>query len=405
MILRRKKVVIISYILIIAVLTGCFNAKELDELGISLAMGIDYEDGKILITAEVVDPAFSSEASNTGEGSSVRYVQGIGNTILEALKDITLKFDRGIYSAHNKVLIFGEEIAKQGLVSHMDELIRDREQRESSYMLIAKGAKAYEVMGINSGIETIPANYILGLIKNVESNPKTVDFSIMDYLKHYYHEGHHPVAGVIEKIQKNEINETGEKSGTKGYELTVIGSALFKKDKLIGYLNGNDTKALNYLLDNVKGGIITFPATSVLEEVQSQESEQILNSVNVIKVKTKNDVELEGDKVILKSKVYVRAALGELLENTDISKEGNLKRIEDDCSKTVELNIKAAVQKVQKEFGIDIFGFGIVFHRKYPKQWKKIKDYWDEIFADAEYQIEVNTHIIRTGLINRPLEK
>lgn len=68
----------------------------------------------------------------------------------------------------------------------------------------------------------------------------------------------------------------------------------------------------------------------------------------------------------------------------------------------MEVNIESAVKKVQQEYGTDIFGFGIAFHHKYPKQWEKIKENWDEIFKNAEFQIEVKTSIIRTGLINKP---
>lgn len=401
--MKKKIMVLIFYMIAIISLTGCFDANELDELGISLILGFDVVEDKLLITAEVVDPQYSSSSSDTGEGSTVKYVQGIGNTVFEAFRDITLKFDRRIYAAHNKVLIFGEELARSGLITHIDQLFRDREQRESAFMLIAKGARAYEVMGVNSGLETVPANYILDLIKNINNNPKSIDTNIISYMQHYYHEGHHPIVGVIEKKRKNVIDKTSEDKGSEEYELSIIGSAIFRKDKLIGYLNGNDTKAVNYLLNNIENGIITFPIFNSSEEkVQSEGLSTNVSSVNVIKGKTKNDIEINGDKVILKTKINIRAALGELIAKTDVSNEEDIRRLEDACSKTVEVNIESAVKKVQQEYGTDIFGFGMAFHHKYPKQWEKIKENWDEIFKDAEFQIEVKTSIIRTGLINKP---
>lgn len=401
--MKKKIMVLIFYMIAVISLTGCFDANELDELGISLILGFDVVEDKLLITAEVVDPQYSSSSSDTWEGSTVKYVQGIGNTVFEAFRDITLKFDRRIYAAHNKVLIFGEELARSGLITHIDQLFRDREQRESAFMLIAKGARAYEVMGVNSGLETVPANYILDLIKNINNNPKSIDTNIISYMQHYYHEGHHPIVGVIEKKRKNVIDKTSEDKGSEEYELSIIGSAIFRKDKLIGYLNGNDTKAVNYLLNNIENGIITFPIFNSSEEkVQSEGLPTNVSSVNVIKGKTKNDIEINGDKVILKTKINIRAALGELIAKTDVSNEEDIRRLEDACSKTVEVNIESAVKKVQQEYGTDIFGFGMAFHHKYPKQWEKIKENWDEIFKDAEFQIEVKTSIIRTGLINKP---
>lgn len=58
--------------------------------------------------------------------------------------------------------------------------------------------------------------------------------------------------------------------------------------------------------------------------------------------------------------------------------------------------------KAQNEFRVDIFGFGDIFHRKYPEEWAKIKHNWNEIFSQADVEIEVKTNIIRTGLTNIP---
>ena len=51
------------------------------------------------------------------------------------------------------MLIFGEELARSGLITHIDQLFRDREQRESAFMLIAKGARAYEVMELTVALK------------------------------------------------------------------------------------------------------------------------------------------------------------------------------------------------------------------------------------------------------------
>ena len=405
--MRKKIVFIILYIVLEIFLTGCCNARELEELGISLLISLDIENDKVLLTGEVVDPSYTQSDGTSTEGSSVKYVQGTGNNIHEAFRDITLKFDRRLFISHNKVIIIGEELAKRGLVKHMDQLFRNNEQRETTYILIAKGTKGYEVMGINSGLEQIPANYISKLIENIEYNPKTRDVSMVEYLKTYYHKGHQPTVGVIEKKTKKEIDQTVEKAGAQSYELSVIGSAVFDKDVLVGYLNGNDTKSLNFIADNVKGGIITFPTPKPVIGV-GMENEPIhknLSSMLIINNKTKNDIEIKDDNIVLKTKIKLRGAVGEVVGNIDISKEENLKELEKACSKAAEEGIKSAVTKVQKEFGLDIFGFGLVFHRKYPEEWKNIKENWDEIFSKADFEIEVETDIIRTGLINTPIVK
>lgn len=394
--MKWKIVILISYLMCIVILTGCFDANELDQLAISLVVGLDLENDKLLYTAEVIDLRYSSEGSGSINDVSVKYVQGTGNTVYEAFRDIPLKFGRRIYGAHIKAVIFGEDIAKKGLVPYMDVLFRPREIRESAYVIVAKGAKAYEVMGINSGSEQIPANYIVSVIESIEHNAKTIDTNIIDFINYYYRMGQHPVTAVLEKKEKLALNHTGEETGTQEFELSSIGSAVFKNDILVGYLNGNDTKSFNFILGNVNSGVITFP-TPV------EEDGNLFSFLVAIKVNTKNDVLLENDRIILKTKIKIKGYLGEVEGNIDITKGENLEKMAEACSKTVEEGIKSTVKKVQQEFGFDIFGFSHEFYKKYTNEWRKIEGNWDEIFAEADFEIEVDTDIISTGLLNKPL--
>ncbi|GMG96998.1 Ger(x)C family spore germination protein [Tepidimicrobium xylanilyticum] len=399
-----RKIACVLFLIFIILLTGCWNARELNELGISLVMGLDIEDDKILVTLEVVDPSYAQKSSGGKEGGPVKYVQGVGNTIFEAFRDITLKFDRRIFTSHNKVIIFGEEFARRGLVSHTDQLFRDREQRETAYMLIAKGAKAYEVMGIDSGLEEIPGSYILRLVQNIRDNPKTVDVNIMGYLRDHYLGGRHTMAGVVEKIERKGINGEVSNSEDSKYELTVIGAAIFRDDILVGYLDGNDTKSLNFIRNNVTSGLITFPTLGgVTKEKGSDPHHRHLTSIILIKVKAKNDVELKDGNIGLKTKIKIKGSIGEVAGDINVYNEKELKMLEEACSNTTKTAISQTVRKVQREIGLDIFGFGHVFHRKYPEEYKKIKDHWDEIFSQADFQIEVETNLVGTGLINTPI--
>ncbi len=177
----KKALLLNIFIIITLILSGCWNSMELNTIGIALVLGLDIEDGKVVLTAEVINPIPAKEKSSIERDYIVRYVQGVGNNIFEAFRDITLKFDRRIFISHNKVIILGEEFAKKGLIDEIDLLSRDNEQRETAYLFVAKGAKAYEVMGINNGLEEIPANYLLKLIENYKLNPKSMNIDVIHF--------------------------------------------------------------------------------------------------------------------------------------------------------------------------------------------------------------------------------
>lgn len=412
-----RKILFINIIIFIAlVITGCWNAMELNALGITLIMGFDFEDGKVLLTAEIIEPMPAREKSSMEKGTAAKYVQGIGDNLFDAFRDITLKFDRKVYIAHNKVIIFGEEFAKKASISDIDLLIRDHEQRETAYLLIAKGAKAYEVMGVAAGLEEIPGNYILKLVENFKYNPKVVNVNLAEYLRHFYDMGRQPVMGIIEKKEKMQINKSKQAANNKEYELVIAGAAAFDKEELVGYLNWTETKGYNFIIGRVKTGIVTFPTSKISADTSSTPAPSVesnisskrptiihRSTIDIIKFKTKRDIEIVDDNVILKIKIKLRGSIEEMIGNIDISKEENIKKMEKACSEEIKKELSSTILKVQKEFKSDIFGFGSVFHRKYPKEWAKIKDNWNDIFAEADVQIEVETNVIRTGLISTPI--
>lgn len=406
----NKKSLFICIILIISLLlSGCWNSRELNTIGISLVVGLDLEkNNDILLTVEIIKPTPSAGNSKEQESRAVEYVQGRGKSIIEAFRDITLKFDRRIFASHTKVFIFGEEFAKKGMLKYMDFLQRDHELRETAYILVAKDSKAYEVMGIKSGIEDIPANYVLQLIKNENFNSKAVDLNISEFLKYYYEEGLQPVVGIIEKKKKMPIIK--ENTSKKEYELSIEGAAVFKKEKLIGYLNGLETRGFNFLNGEVKGGLIQFLTPNVQENKNS-----ILTSINdnkksrvvveVIRSKTKKDIDIINGKIVLKVNVVLKGMLSEVIGDLDVSKEEVIKEVERTCSLEIKREMEEVMRKVQSEYKIDIFSFAPIFHRKHPEKWQEIGDNWDDFFSEAKLDIEVDTDILRTGLINTPTGK
>ena len=403
---------LIILILMTIIQTGCWNARELNALGIALVMGIDVEGEDILLTAEIIEPTPAKTETSKNKSEAVRYVQGRGLNMYEAFRDITLKFDRRVFIAHNKVIILGEDFIKNRSINDIDLLARDFEQRETAYLLVAKGAKAYEVMGINTGLEEIPGNYILKLIENHKYNPKTMNITLVEFFKYFYGLEKQPILGVIERKDRKKIDKFEGEAKSKEYELSTIGSAVFYEDSLIGYLNGNDTKGVNFINGNIKHGIVTFP-TPTLQKVENHKKSQSvsgkkisnehISTITIVRLKTKKDIEIIDGKPMLKVKIKLIGSVGEISGNIDRSTKEGINALEEACSKQIKMGIGQALKKVQREFKSDVFGFGSVFHRKYPKEWKKINQHWDEIFAEADFQIEVKTKAIRTGLINAPI--
>lgn len=397
-----KKLVLINILLIFtSFLTSCSGSRELNTLAIVISTGFDIEDGKVIMTNEVINPAAGGTSKNATAQEQTLFVQGYGDTISEAFINTTLTFDRELYLPHSHLVIFGEELAKNGIGPYLDILSRNNEQREKAYLLVAEGGKAYDVMGINSGIAQSPGRYIDEIIRHDMFNEETRTLTIDEFFRYFYRPHEEYIMGVIKPMEKPQISKN---TPEKNFQvLNVQGGAAFKDNKLIGYYTGKEMIGFNFIVNELKNAMIKFESPDFLvDKNRLIASRDKYSAVQIFRSRTKNNVKLIDDKLHLFIDVKFRGVLKEVTQGLDISQPGVIDEMEKACANTAKSYIEMALLKGMKEFNADTFSIGELVHRKYPKLWKEIKDNWEEIFENLEYTINVSAHINDTGFTNTP---
>ena len=247
----RKKFLILLTIAFIT-LGGCWSRRELDTLAIVTAVGIDKakEDGKISIAFQILKPseikAPSSGSTGSGGSKGVWVLSSTGYTVFDAARNATMQSDRRLFFPQNKIIVIGEEMARTGISPLLDFFDRDPEPRRLSWLLIAKG-KASDVIHAQHEQEKIPAKAIEGMIKTSGGTSTAVNVNLNDFFKQLSSPPTDPVACRIEMINEEE---------SKNKKMRFTGAAVFKKDKLVGFLDRPETRGLNWVLGKVKSGII-----------------------------------------------------------------------------------------------------------------------------------------------------
>src|SRR5690606_5083051 len=102
--------------------------------------GIDQapgEEGQLLVTFQVI---IADEISGkTGRGATPTSVYyGKGHTISEAIRNASRQVPRLTSTAHTRLIVISESIARKGIAEIMDFLDRDSDIRLSSDVVIAK---------------------------------------------------------------------------------------------------------------------------------------------------------------------------------------------------------------------------------------------------------------------------
>lgn len=377
------------YLLCIVLLitsTGCWNRRELTTLAIVQALGIDRtENGQISIAAQILRPSQVKGAS-VAEGKAVWVVTSTGETIFDAIRNASLKTTRKLFFPHNKVIIIGEEAARAGVIPLLDFLGRDPEVRRLSYIFIAQGKASPILQGVHEQ-ENIPSHAIEGMAQATKSSSKLPKRNLKDFLGTLNSPTSSSILPGIILLDKN----------SEGKSIKVVAldqTAIFKKDKLIGWFDGKETRGLLWILNEVKSGIIIV--NSPKEEGKSV-SLEITHSTSKIKP------EITDGKLTITVEVKEEGNLAEQMSAVDLTHPDAFQELEIRQAAAIEDEINAALKKAQA-WGVDIFKFGEEFHRKFPQEWSELEENWEEKFTELEVNVEVVAQLRQVGIATTPAQ-
>lgn len=402
----RKILIILIYIITVnLVLISCQGGHRIQDLAMVTAIGIDKEDDQMIITCEIANPGAGNSEVDGGSSASIGtiFAQGVGNTSSEAIRRMTLYLDKKLFFSHATIFILGEDFAKDGITGSLDLFLRNYQFRENMYIIIAKECKAYEIMGVRGGLSESVGKYLVDILDNFGDNGRSINISIYEYYRYYYDIANHPVIGAVKIENQREIqNKEGKGMDTKKV-LNVGGGSALKGDRLLGYFTEDEMIGFNFIVGDTKGGLITFKTPGGLEEGKDiTGTEGQYTSIEILKSKTKNLIKIIDEKIHLDINIKLKVALREEEKAVNLKEIGIMNIIEKACSKEVERIISKTLNKGQKEFKNDNFSIGVAVHQQYPKLWKEIEKDWENIFPDITYNVNVETDIVKVGIINVP---
>lgn len=395
---RRKRRVCLCLLAAIAAfsLAGCWDRRELNDLAIAVGMGFDKQGDKIRITTQIVNPGeVASKTGNANYGTPVSTLSAAESTTFEALRKLTTVAPRRIFSSHLRMLVIGEEQARLGISKVIDGVSRNHEFRSDFYLIIAKGTTAERVLSILTPIEKIPANK---LFKTLEMSEKVWAPTVKMKLDQFINELSDPTRQtVLTGLKIVGDPEEGEKTSNLSRTepstyLKYSGLALFKGDKLVDWMNDQESKGYNYIVENVQStvGHLTCPDGGTL-------------GVEIVHVKSKMKGYVKDGKPGIVLHIIAEENIGEVQCRIDLTKEETLKQLEETAARNLKDIVGDSIRKAQKNKA-DIFGFDQAIEIAEPKVWQRqLKSRWDELFATLPVTIHTEIHIRKLGTIRNSL--
>ncbi len=380
-------------------LTGCWSRIEPKKLSLTNSVLFDVLDnGEIQITKENMKPSGESAGKGGpgGEKSSADLLISRGKTLAEAVRDELN--GRTLFGGFIKARLLTEDFAKSGLVPTMDFLTRDHLVDETPFLAVVKGNDPERVYASDVGLSEMVGDYIDDM---ADTQPNTKSESVyittLDFIKDYFADGKQPVMGLIEIAENEPRSITNPQTGSqdpqngseKKYRLVYSGLAAFKDDKLAGFMDRIETRAYNFIVNELKSAVISLPDG--------------ITAAKVLKSGSKIKTEIKNGQTTIDVNIKVAFSIIQTGRAVEANQISQLKTLEQEFNKQLEAELSASIQKVQQEFKSDIFGFGTYVKIQHPNEWKDMKNNWDELFSKATVNVKVNSTITMMGETERSI--
>lgn len=394
-----RKILSVLLMITLIVTSGCWSRQELNELAVVMALGIDTHKDGYAVSAQVLN---SSEMATKRGGSigslPVVTYKSVGKTVPDALQRMLSMAPRMLYLSHVRVLVLGEDLARQGVSDVLDYVSRNHQLRTDFFMLIARDEKASDILEVVTPFEYIPADSLYSSILISQKKwAATGKVTLQQFITELKKSGSDPI---LSGVQLNGSLAEGQsvdnvKKISPSTLLQHAGVGVFKGDRLVGWLGEPPSKTVNYVLNKVDStvGYVSCPDSGIV-------------GFTVNRADTSIDVTLNAENVPQFSvKLEIEADVNSVQCPIDIDQPSVIAALERNMEDKYDSNIKKHIVNVQQRYGADIFALGEVLHRKYPQVWKTYRNHWGESFKSVKIVIHSNVAIRRIGSIIQPINQ
>ncbi len=405
-------------------MTGCYDAQEPTKISFVSFVGIDRGvTDKYRLTIKIYSSQHNKDSGGTGGGTNEKENKETENDTITidapsfyaGINMLNTNIPHKLNFTHTTALIISQDLAESGLVGEfIAPLIRFRELRRTTDVIVVYGTsqtfieKIQDFLG-EDAVGTFES--LLNESNNVGFFPHITLNEFYNALKSTYYQ---PIITLGAINNSDAFKQEGQKWDDEfnlpgnlyagqvprkgGNKVEFFGSAVFNKDKMVGQLDGHETRMLLLLNGNYKDGVFTIqdPLKNNLVipinlRLCGKPDIKVIISENQINVTIK--VKAEGDIYAIQSHInYEDPKMIVIIENA--------------TTQQLKQGLNNLIEKCQS-INSDVLGIGKHVTSKF-LTIEELESYdWNQHFKDAVIQVEVEFQVRRTGGIIKsyPLEK
>ncbi len=363
-----KRLIIVFLIISTVFLYGCWDSVEINKREYMFSVGIDKVDDSL---------KFISEIPKINEGSEEERLvySNEGKSFADFYRLNYLHSDKVISDRLMQVIVLGEDLARdsKALKEIFDEIQRSPQMNRRVKICIAKG-KAEDIINTE-----IPSNPIVGRF-------------LSDMLVKLKRESYQDIFTFDEAIlclgktgnAMIPVVEANEKS------LKIESAAIVKEYELIGFLETDELEAVMLLLDPVNANVRNI----------NIEMDDASISLAAVDVSMTDNITLQGDK--LKADYYITLYCyidSFTIGNNSLEDRSFLNRVKEESIKKISESSTNTVEKLKSTYNADLIRIKDKLYKYHKRDYEKIMDKYDQVFAQADINVYYKMEIKSVGLV------
>lgn len=359
-------------------LSGCWNYREIENLAMVSGFAIDKgtQGHKYHVTFEFLDLS--------GEQMGSKLLETEGDTVFDAVRNATSKNQKKLLFSDCKVVVISKDLALEGITPLLDFINRDTEPRLTITPIISEENTAGEILRqkpVTNQLICLEIDQIL--IQNSSSLSEAPRVKLYQVNNMLAGEGTSLILPSI-KIAKEQTPTT----------LELAGTALFKKDRLTGFLNRDQSKFLLFIKDQIHGGLLLTNPDSGNRKI----------ALEILENQTKITPVIKNNLLSIKIDIKMVCALGEDQTLKDYFTVEGIKKVEKSAGKVLETGVLDLIKTAKDQYGSDIFGFGNLAYQNDPQWWEQAKPNWEQTFRTLNVSVTADVKINNTAVAKSKIE-
>lgn len=387
---RKIRFTLLTLLSCTILLTGCWDRVEVNDIAIITMTGLDLTDEKQLelsVNIALTSPSSSQQTSENADsgggmvnGSSfVRSTTGA--TLAEAVSKLQQQLSRKVFWGHDEIIIIGERLAKEGIATPLEYLLRHPETRERANIFISKGS-AKEILLLAPPNERSVAE----ALREMSRAQTGLDITLKELAQMLVSKSQAAVIPCLAIKPKQEKQEAFP---------FIQGTAVLKDGILVGLVDAGTTRGIMWARNELDRGTVTIAP----ENTEGYVSFQLLRS------NTEVIPNIQGNRWRIILRIHT---LDDVIENTtdlDLSTSKHIEEMERKLEDDIKRRVNMAITYAQEKVNVDMFQFADAFYCKYPKIWRENKDRWSDIFPNIDVAVFADAKISRPGMTGKSILK